>query len=230
MPSFEEKPGKEFGNVRTPESDSRRHDYTPQEFEPESSESRIKRETLAHLIESGRAKTTEEADHYLASLNRLKEQLLLFAREFTVKQIRDPNSFSEDGMIFYASRRARESDLKKIAAQNMDRADPNVWYLDREVSSSYPFGHSSSAKRLTVKTRLGSVEIDFDPHGNTANKLKQQLSKEEVELLRREYAFAHRDLARQLRLQADMANDQEIPKSPKDERALGALFEEEETV
>lgn len=218
---------KGFGSFSR-EAQPGKYENARDESEAASTESKKKNEALAFLIESGRAGTPQEAERYLESLNQLKEKLIGFAQDLALKQIHEPNVFPEGGMVLYPSRRrATEEHLKDISIQRMDRSNPEVWHLETKVSSS--FSRSLSyAKRLKVKMRFGSVEIEFDPYDNAVNELKRRLSDEELQVLQREFTFARRDLVAQLRQVADAADPDTNPRKFADENVLATYREKKE--
>jgi hypothetical protein len=203
---------------------AQQHEKVAPEAREREYSAREKQRVLTHLIESGRAKTPEEAEEYLASLNQLKEKLLQFACGLTVKQVRQRNSFPDEGLVLYAGKRAEEANLKEMTVGRINREDPNIWNLDRTSYSTYPLGGYSFTERMFVKMIGGQVEIVFESHGNTAEKLKNHLSEEALDLLRREYGFALKDLAKELRRLADAADKQQ---GTTDQSALRPLFPKE---
>src|SRR6266849_6177506 len=72
------------GNAGEPSSSGERRESST-DYEGQRTERR-RQEALTHLIETGRAKTPEEAEHYLDSLNRLRNKLLLFVQDLFAKR------------------------------------------------------------------------------------------------------------------------------------------------
>lgn len=191
------------------------HSETQGNYQQER-EKEKRQEVLTYLIKSGRVGTPEEAERYLASLDHLKEKLVPLARELLTEQTRSgaPDSRSwDDPLVRLGHNYASRSDLENMTVRNIDRTDPTIWKLERTARPSpYSYLPSYAPHRggyfykdhLQVGLRGGpSVEIEPDIGGKIVKKFHECLSEEEMEFLRREYAFALKDLERELRRVAD---------------------------
>lgn len=176
-------------------------------FEREQEAARRER-ALQFLIESGRAKTPEEATEYLDSIIRLKEKLMILAQEIAREQQDDHKrnelrAYASYPMVRYGRRMAYKQDLEKLTVSNLNRTDPQVWKLIRFVDTDW-MPAVGKGEELTIATRIGPPpDIVPDDHGRVERRIQKYLSREELELLRREYAFALKDLAKTLREAAD---------------------------
>jgi plasmid stabilization system protein ParE len=191
------------------------------EYERER-EKRSKERALTFLTHTKRAESVEAAERYLERMNEIKEKLVQFTRAQILDEdgwqgINDP----EYPHITFGYDRADADDIDRITVKNIDRTDPELWKLRRQIQPSYhdflPEGHGGSASgvldRLTINLNGPSVEIhpEFAGKGETfLEELRKYLSEEDLTFLRNEYRFTAQDLERSLRAVADqIAKDPE---------------------
>ena len=208
MTPFEKTPESRPGQHGITEGESRKPE-TLQGNEAQENE-KDRQQALGYLIETGRAKTPEDAERYLDSLNHLKDRLLAFLQEGLPKNLKQhlPNEGPSIRVGIFPERlkNADESTIAALIPDNINRTDTNIWALERRVAP--PFLSRSSEgysyrDGLQVPFADDEVVILPDPSGWTARTLKNYLSREELAFLNREYQFALQDLAKQLREMAD---------------------------
>lgn len=205
---------------------------SPEAYEPEAErqseyererEKRSKERALTFLTHTKRAESLEAAERYLERINEIKEKLVQFTREQILDQggwqgINDP----EYPHIRFGHDRADAADLDRITVKNINRTNPELWKLSREIEPSYHqfLPESDPGRvgfgvldRLTVKLNGPAVEIhpEFTGKGETfLEELRKYLSEEDLTFLRNEYRFTAQDLERSLRAVADrIAEDPE---------------------
>lgn len=207
MALFERSP--EGGSEEAPPAPTKgldkREEIRDDEKEKEEEE---RRAALTYLIDTGRAKTPEEAEHYLDSLNRLKEKLLMFVRE----QLMDDTYAHKPIVMRYRGRAINKSDLDKMGLETIHRTDPRIWHLERDILPTSFLEYRTSRVRplYRVKDTLaiplgreagGLVVIGSEEPG--PYRLQAYLSGEDKKLLQQEYLFSLKDLELRLRLLAD---------------------------
>jgi hypothetical protein len=190
---------------------------SPAEYVAET-ERRKQEETLRHLVESGRAESREAAEQYLNTINQIKEKLIQFARNRVTAKPGTTISHSERSFIQYRDAEATPADLDKITVDDLDRANPGLWKLERHVDSSYTqlrpeYRDDLGDNEISTRDRLqlalanhAAVEIypDWVHRGAvTFRELQQYLTEEDFAFMVKEYSFTAKDLAKVLQAAAD---------------------------
>jgi hypothetical protein len=195
-------------------SDAPKSESLP-DYEKRREEQRTQ-EALTYLVETGRARTLEDAEQYLESLNRIKEKLLLFAREQLLEEIHSDYTPAGWGIEYTAC--GNSPNLDNLVVSRIDRTDPQLWHLTRVVEPAYysclPDDLAMNAQKGNIGSYREQLRVGIDHNEGELiiqegishqwpQKLQQYLTEAERDLLRKEFSFAMRDLERQLRILAD---------------------------
>ena len=194
-------------------------EQSPAEYIKET-ERRKREEAFTHRIESGRVDSREAAEQYLNALNGIKEKLIQFARDRVTAKPGTATSYGERPFIQYRDAEATPADLDKITVDDLDRTNPELWKLERQVDSSYTqlrpeyrddLGENEVSTRDNLQidlTKHAAVEIhpDWVNRGARAfRELQEYLTEEDFAFMAKEYSFTAKDLAKVLRAAADRA-------------------------
>ena len=192
--------------------------------EQQERKERTPKETvLAYLVETGRATTPEEAEHYLETINRIKEKLLVYAKDEVLRQKAEEAaghklSYGVDGVPWIGDEwginriNDRPDVIENMTPKEIDRNAPHIWRLSRSPDPFYSNllpenAHLLGTNGVSVSENLGvnlkEADIVIRPSPFVALELKKYLSQEDLQFLTKEYAFARQDLAKTMRAIAD---------------------------
>lgn len=186
-------------------------------------ERKQKENALFYLTESGRAQNREEAERYLEKAIAIKEKFIGLLRE----RIQTPN-YSPYGhdfeklQIHYGTwdsvAERNKAAMENITVRNLDRMNPELWRLQRVIEPDY-FHYLPEEARYLGSNGVGQEDallVSFKEGGdaqflpdlpqrgkNALAELRKYLNEDELEFLKRDYAFALKDLQRELRAAAD---------------------------
>jgi len=168
---------------------------------------------LGFIVESGRAKTPEEAEAYLMKINQLKEKLvnflnteLLDLREVELSN-QDRSNYlvgyeNDDGMARKGRLENDASIMRSWNSADIEKSDPHIWSLTRGIESDSGAGRVRTDIIIRMKDR-GVVSIPDQPTEDMAWRLKEYLDPEELELLKAEHVVERQALIKKLRKEAD---------------------------
>src|SRR5262249_47361054 len=148
-------------------------------------------------------------------INRVKEKLLLFARNQLVEQ-KHTRALSPFAPGIECTWTGTDSDPSNLTPTEIDRTFPQIWRLSRKVEPFYTnflsedsdfLGKSGIEEKDDLQVGLWHSRIYIRAGRETTYKLKDYLSEDDINFLINEYAFARRDLAKALKA---MANNVEL--------------------
>lgn len=171
--------------------------------EREQTQDKKTQEVLAFLIESGRAKSCEEAERHLESLNRIKEKLVIWARRSMTEKPMLLNPHHLPDVRFRGFMHEEEiaaSELGEISPKNIDRTDPHIFSLTRVVDTAGPtYGRNSIFVGFASGMKKHGLEIGPIASGEHGYQIRELLTDEEAAFLSKEYKECQQELAADLK-------------------------------
>jgi hypothetical protein len=167
--------------------------------EHHAGEGERRQKALAYILNTGRAKTPEEAEQYLESLNRLKERIVAVLPEV----ISSSGGRSNLHSVTSEGPRPLSEPLEEVLrSEKLDRLNPRIWQASLRAAPAMMGSMINFEDSLLLP--LDDQRYIGIRSGDSwfAAPLHNALSPEERELLYQEHALTRKELVSKLREEA----------------------------